>query len=74
MAIYNVLLARAQTSQADVQVGGITVKAEIPAFVVQLVPVDLPTENSVIKLVYPGETEHAPFVEGAQVDVTFDAA
>lgn len=74
MALYNVLLARAQTSQADVQVGGITVKAEIPAFVVQLSPVDLPEENSVIKLVYPGQTEQAPFVEGAQVDVSFTAA
>lgn len=73
MALYEVIIARAQTSQADVEVGGITVKAQIPSFVVQMKPTEMPEENSVIKLVYPGETSHEPFVEGATIDVSFAA-
>lgn len=72
-ALYKVIQASVHAVQTPVDLNGVSVVADVPSLVVQLQPESLPNENSVIKMVFPGQTEQAPFIDGATITVTFEA-
>lgn len=67
---YTVFSADAANVSAPLTLStGAVIQAEVPAFVVQLVPVD-PADGT-IKLVMPGESTSALFIVGRNIQVTF---
>lgn len=70
-ALYTVIQVSVSDIPTEVQLNGASITAIVPSLVIQLQPQDNPGENSVIKLVYAGITELAPFVLGATVTATF---
>lgn len=72
-AIYEVIQTTASAIETEVEFNGGKVTASVPSLVVQLKPATMAGDNSVIKLVFPGVHELAPFVLGENVRITFDS-
>ena len=72
-AIYEVIQATVSSVETEVDFNGGKVTAHVPSLVVQLQPTTMLNDNSVIKLIFPGESDLAPFIVGENVRVTFES-